>query len=76
MSDLPAEDSSGRSGRQLITLAEAAQISGLSHSHLRLLVRKGKIWGVKMGRDWLTTREAVVAYSSTKQESDPKRSHT
>ena len=70
MSDLLVEGLSQPSGQQLITLAEASRMSGLSHSHLRLLVRTGRIWGVKMGRDWLTTREAVAAYLSIKRESD------
>ena len=34
---------------ELITLQEAAEISELSVSHLRLLVRRGDIWGTKSG---------------------------
>jgi hypothetical protein len=47
---------------QLLTLGEAAAISGLSTSHLALLCRTGKVKAVKKGRDWLTTRRAVAAY--------------
>ena len=32
----------------LLSLSEAAAISGLSASHLRLLVRSGEIWGRKL----------------------------
>jgi hypothetical protein len=39
---------------ELITLREAAGLSGLSTSHLALLVRRGDIWGVKLGHNWLT----------------------
>ena len=46
----------------LITLREAAAISGLSHSHLRNLSRTGKLESVKRGRDWFTTRKAVASY--------------
>jgi len=46
----------------LITLVQAAEISGLSASHLRLLVRSGEIWGKKMGRDWFTNLRAVQEY--------------
>lgn len=47
---------------ELISLAKAAEMSGLSHSHLRLLIRQGEVWGKKVGRDWLTTTQAVNEY--------------
>ena len=47
---------------ELITLQEAAELSELSVSHLRLLVRRGDIWGVKLGHNWLTTTQAVQKY--------------
>lgn len=46
----------------LLSLREAAVRSGLSASHLRLLARSGRITAQKIGRDWLTTEAAVVAY--------------
>lgn len=58
---------------QLITLADAAELSGLSRSHLRLLVRQGKVWGTKLGRDWLTTEAAVQRYLSTERRPGPKK---
>ena len=56
----------------LITLLEAAQRFGLSRSHLRLLVRDKHIWGKKIGRDWVTTEEAVQAYLDTDRRPGPK----
>ena len=47
---------------RLISLKEAAASSGLSHSHLRLLARTGKIAARRLGRDWFTTEQAVAAY--------------
>ena len=47
---------------ELITLSEAAEKSGLSHSHIRLLVREGEIWGKKVGNFWFTTEKAVKDY--------------
>jgi len=44
---------------ELISLQEAANLSGLSAGHLRLLVRQGNIWGMKLGRNWFTTAQAV-----------------
>ena len=57
---------------ELISLAEAAKISGLSHGHLRLLSKQGKIWAVKIGRDWLTTEESILAYLATDRRPGPK----
>ena len=57
---------------ELITLSRAAEISGLSHSHLRLLVRKGEIWGKKMGRDWFTNAQAVQEYFARDRRPGPK----
>ena len=47
---------------RLISLKEAAAISGLSHAHLRWLARKGKLEATRMGRDWFTTKKAVDLY--------------
>jgi excisionase family DNA binding protein len=57
---------------ELITLREAAEISGLSHSHLRLLIRRGEIWGKKIGRDWFTTAQAVKEYLARDRRPGPK----
>jgi hypothetical protein len=46
----------------LISLTVASQLSGLSTSHLRLLVSKGELWGTKIGRNWLTSKQAVLQY--------------
>jgi hypothetical protein len=44
---------------QLISLREAAKISGLSAGHLSLLVRRGEVWGVKLSRNWVTTAQGL-----------------
>jgi excisionase family DNA binding protein len=63
---MPSSSEGNRSDQpdfeDLIALPQAAEICGLSHSHLRKLVREGEIWGVKMGRDWHTTEQAVREY--------------
>jgi hypothetical protein len=58
--------------RRLISLAQAAEISGLSPSHLRLLVGRGVIWGQKIGRNWVTTEEAVREYVARGVRRGPK----
>ena len=57
---------------ELISLQEAAELSGLSTSYLRLLVRQGDIWGAKLGRNWVTTAEAVKEFLATERKRGPK----
>lgn len=57
----------GRTGdwprpEDLISLQEAAKLSGLSAGHLRLLVSRKELWGIKVGRNWVTTEQAVREY--------------
>ena len=56
----------------LISLAEAAELSGMSQSHIRLLVRTGKISGKKIGRNWVTTEESLRIYLATDRRPGPK----
>ena len=56
----------------LISLSEAAKLSGLSHSHLRLLARNGEIWAKWLGRGWFTTEKAVQAYLAQDRRPGPK----
>ena len=56
----------------LITLKQAAELSGLSYSHLRLLARRGDIWAVRLGNSWFTTAEAMIAYTSEIHNPGPK----
>jgi len=60
---------------RLISLKEAAAQSGLSHSHLHWLIRKGRIRAKRMGRDWFTTIEAVAEYlkDPEKRSKDPHK---
>jgi len=48
----------------LISLQKAAKLSGLTPGHLRLLIRQGGMWGTKIGRNWVTTEQAVREYQS------------
>ena len=56
----------------LITLKQAAELSGLSYSHLRLLARRSDIWAIRLGNSWFTTAEAVTAYTSEVHNPGPK----
>jgi excisionase family DNA binding protein len=56
----------------LISLSEAAGLSGLSPDHLRRLVREGNLKGKKIGRNWVTTVQAVNEYLSLERKTGPK----
>jgi hypothetical protein len=62
----------------LIALQEAAQIGGLSADHLRRLVERGDIWGKKIGRNWVTSRQAILDYMTKgrKPGRKPKKAST
>ena len=57
---------------ELVTLYEAAKLSGLSPNHLRRLVSEGEIWGKKLGRDWFTTEHSVKKYLALNRRPGPK----
>ena len=71
-SEMPKSRSDQPGLDQLISLQEAAELSGLSASHLRLLVRRGDVWGAKVGRNWVTTKEAVSQYVDKERRPGPK----
>jgi hypothetical protein len=60
---------------ELISLAEAAVISGLSPTHLNHLARTGGLMARKVGRNWVTTRAAVEDYmrDARKRGNDPHK---
>ena len=58
----------------LISLQKAAKLCGLTQGHLRLRIRQGEIWGIKIGRNWVTTEQAVREYQArTKPRGRPKK---
>lgn len=60
--------------RDLISLQVAAKLSGMSPGHIRLLIRKNEMWGLKIGRNWVTTELAVREYQArAKPRGRPKK---
>jgi hypothetical protein len=47
---------------QLISLSDASKPTPYSSDYLGLLVRKGKLYGEKVGGKWYTTKEALDDY--------------
>lgn len=60
---------------ELISLNEAAKLSGLSHDHLRRLAGQGELWAKKVGRNWVTTEAAVREYLARNRRSGPKKNN-
>lgn len=65
MTDEILSESSAEAAKQFISLAEASKLVGLSSDHLRRLAIEGKLWAVKMGRNWVTTEASLRAYQAT-----------
>ena len=61
---------------ELISLKQASKICGLSPNHLRLLVGKGVIWGLKIDTLWVTTEKVVRTYTSKERMTGPKPKST
>ncbi len=53
--------------QMFIPLREAAEYCDYSQEYLSLLARKGRLAAVKIGKDWMTTKEAVEEYIETKK---------
>jgi hypothetical protein len=53
---------------KLISIAEAASLTPYSPEYLGLLARTGRLKAVKIARNWLTSREAVLEYVRTQQD--------
>ena len=61
---------------ELISLRQASKKCGLSPNHLRLLVGKGIIWGLKIDTSWVTTEQAVKVYLAQERKTGPKPKKT
>jgi hypothetical protein len=58
--------------QKLISVEVASKHSGLAEGHIRYLLQRKKLSGVKLGRDWWTTLEAVDLYLKTERRPGPK----
>jgi excisionase family DNA binding protein len=56
-----------------ITTAEAAELTGYSPVTFRWLVREGKIYGRKRGRDWFLDKESVLSYAKRMKDLGPAK---
>jgi len=70
--DGPEHGSVEDAAERLISLAEAAEVCGLSAGYLCQLVRDRVIWGKKIGCNWVTTAEAVAEYLAQDRRPGPR----
>ena len=59
--------------KDLISLSEASLNSGLSAGHINYLIRNNILWGIKLGRNWFTTKKALEIYLKSPRKSGPKK---
>ena len=57
---------------ELISLREASELSGFTQPYVAHLIRRGALWGKKIGRNWVTTTQAVNEYLSRGIKPGPK----
>ena len=61
---------SGQSGNildEIITANDAALMLNISRRHVTRLVEAGELEGKRTGRDWIITRQSVLAYKAKKE---------
>jgi excisionase family DNA binding protein len=60
---------------EIVTLAEAARLSGLSAHTLAQQAEKGKLRARKVGRTWITTRDWLAEYLArhSRRRTEPVR---
>lgn len=51
---------------ELISLSEAAKLSGLTQDYLKKIAQTGRLRAKKIGRNWVTTQAAVDQYKKTR----------
>lgn len=57
---------------EYITVAKAAELSGLTPRHIQRLLKRGVIEGVRPGHEWLVRPSAVMAYLRQERKPGPK----
>ncbi|HYV33518.1 MAG TPA: hypothetical protein VE973_01580, partial [Candidatus Limnocylindria bacterium] len=71
----PLEQQMMLASGQLIPMSRASQITPYSTEYLSLLARKGRLKAIKISRDWLTTRGAVLEYVKKQETKHQKILH-
>lgn len=55
-----------------ITTQKAAEIIGITRSHVRYLIQHGRLEAKKFGRAWMVSRKSAEEYAATERKPGPK----
>src|SRR5947209_16252556 len=58
--------------RNLLSTAEASQISGFGRQYIERLLRQGRLAGIKPGHDWLVYEDSLHAFLTQPRKRGPK----
>jgi hypothetical protein len=58
--------------RKTVTTPEAARLSGLSKNYLATLLRKGKLEGFQLARDWFIYLDSLEKFLAANRKPGPK----
>ena len=61
--------------REYITTPQAAERSGLSKNYLATLLRRGKLEGFQLARDWFVYTDSLEHFLKTNRKPGPKGPH-
>ena len=61
--------------REYITTPQAAERAGLSTNYIATLMRRGKIEGFQLGRDWFVYTDSLEQFLQTSRKPGPKGPH-
>jgi excisionase family DNA binding protein len=56
-----------------LTTAEAAELTGYTDAHIRLLINRGRLPAVKRGGAWFLRRQDVMAYAEEMKRLGPAK---
>ncbi len=56
-----------------ITTKEAAELTGYTARYFRMAIAKGRLRGIKRGRDWFLKRQEVLDYAEEMRRLGPQK---
>ncbi len=61
--------------REYTTTPQAANLAGLSTNYIATLLRRGKLEGFQLGRDWFVYTDSLEQFLKTTRKPGPKGPH-
>jgi excisionase family DNA binding protein len=59
--------------KEWLTTSEAAELTGYTTRYFRKAVSKGRLHGIKRGRDWFLSKKEVLAYAEEMRRLGPRK---